>query len=520
MDRITSVADAVGRSRVGGAFWANDAETPSVETLVRGRSPDDVAAWAARQPRGQGPTLCWLPQRSAFAPTTAPPTNVLCVFGNRDPWAMLDHANQIWARPDDEIALLASSAGRTVFDLNSGDPVDADTGRRRLARRIAAFDYFDPYDGGRIDVLDWIAMLGRWRTQIDANRQIGAVTGIRGWKRAALRRILWSGRPVTFVREADAVTASGAKALGIWPSRVSPSLISAAASAQVPIARIEDGFVRSIGLGAHLHLPRSVVVDVSGIHYDPSRESDLERILARTDFSDDLLKRARKLAGRLVSGGITKYAAGSEDRIVLPPAARRVLVVGQVEDDLSVRLGGGGVTGNLDLLRRAREVETAAWIAYRPHPDVTAGLRRGHVRERDARVYADSVIGHGSMANLLDQIDCVHVLTSLTGFEALMRACEVVTHGQPFYAGWGLTTDLAPPIARRRRILTLEQLVAGTLILYPRYLDPDTGLPCPPEILIQRHTDAPRPRPGLLNRARMLQGRLLATGRRVAGVSA
>jgi len=33
---------------------------------------------------------------------------------------------------------------------------------------------------------------------------------------------------------------------------------------------------------------------------------------------------------------------------------------------------------------------------------------------------------------------------------------------------------------------TLDELVAATLLLYPRYLDPVTGLPCPPEILIER----------------------------------
>ena len=45
------------------------------------------------------------------------------------------------------------------------------------------------------------------------------------------------------------------------------------------------------------------------------------------------------------------------------------------------------------------------------------------------------------------------------------RGRRVATYGQPFYAGWGLTVDLAPP-ARRGRLLTLDELVAGVLLLF------------------------------------------------------
>ena len=97
-------------------------------------------------------------------------------------------------------------------------------------------------------------------------------------------------------------------------------------------------------------------------------------------------------------------------------------------------------------------------------------------------------------------------MTSLAGFEALLRGLRVVVYGRPFYAGWGLTTDL-PPFDRGRR-LSLDQLVAGALILYPRYLDPLTRLPCGPEILIERLDRPELWRPGPLVRARRLQGLL------------
>ena len=83
-------------------------------------------------------------------------------------------------------------------------------------------------------------------------------------------------------------------------------------------------------------------------------------------------------------------------------------------------------------------------------------------------------------------MDGVHVITSLAGFEALLRGKAVSTHGVPFYAGWGLTKDLSEVPARRTRRLSLDELVAGTLLLYPRYTDPVTRLPCSAELLVER----------------------------------
>jgi capsular polysaccharide export protein len=65
-----------------------------------------------------------------------------------------------------------------------------------------------------------------------------------------------------------------------------------------------------------------------------------------------------------------------------------------------------------------------------------------------------------------------------------MRGKKVVTHGMPFYAGWGLTEDAGMTrevAARRDRRLSLEELIAGTLILYPTYVSRETGRFITPE---------------------------------------
>jgi len=193
------------------------------------------------------------------------------------------------------------------------------------------------------------------------------------------------------------------------------------------------------------------------------------------------------------------------------PGRRLVLVPGQVEDDMSVLAGGGGLTSNLELLRRARALEPEAEIWFRPHPDVDAGHRKGAVPDIEILAHADRIVRGGGMAPLLDAVDAVHVLTSLTGFEALMRGRAVTCHGTPFYAGWGLTRDLAGVPARRARVLALDALVAAVLILYPRYLDPVTALPCPPEVLVGRMANASATnRHGWIAPLRRWQGRLMA----------
>jgi len=156
------------------------------------------------------------------------------------------------------------------------------------------------------------------------------------------------------------------------------------------------------------------------------------------------------------------------------------------------------------LLEAVRAADPDAYVIYKPHPDVLAGHRRGAVSEMAARRFADEIVHGGATAAWLAIADELHTMTSLAGFEALLRGRRVVVYGRPFYAGWGLTTDVEP--FDRGRRLSLAQLVAGTLILYPRYLDPLTRLPCGPEVVIDRLDNPDLWRPGPLVLARRLQG--------------
>lgn len=310
--------------------------------------------------------------------------------------------------------------------------------------------------------------------------------GVNWWSRA--NAILMADEPVEAAKHADDVlrAAASGRPVMVWASRMPPGLVEAAARGGARLTRIEDGFVRSPGLGAHFAPAYSLIFDDAGVYYDPTRASGLERLLATHVFDGALLDRAAALRQRLVAGAVSKYAVGRGPRPESPPGRARVLVVGQVADDASVRLGGGGVAGNLDLLERARAASPSAWIAYKPHPDVLRAGRKGHVSASDLSRVADAVWPDVAIADALDWAETVHVISSLAGFEALLRQKSVVVHGAPFYQGWGLTEDLGPTPARRGRALPLDALVAATLILYPRYLDPFERRPVEIEDLLAR----------------------------------
>ncbi|MEX5340073.1 capsular polysaccharide biosynthesis protein [Pseudomonas sp. I2] len=239
------------------------------------------------------------------------------------------------------------------------------------------------------------------------------------------------------------------------------------------INRVEDGFLRSVGLGAGKARPLSWVVDDLGIYYDATRPSRLERILATQAFDSDLLARAAALRLAICRAGLTKYNLPGAHWQRPADAHQVILVTGQVEGDASIRFGGNRIRSNLQLLRAVREANPQAWVLYKPHPEVLAGTRARGDDEAQTVHWCNEVIGDTPLQQLLEVVDEVHVLTSQSGFEALLRGVPVTTYGQPFYAGWGLTEDrdLDPQVqARRSRRLTLDELVAGTLLLYPTYV--------------------------------------------------
>lgn len=494
----TALFAEVRAARVGGDFWAEPARLAvRAPTVLRPVAPSEVESL-----RCNG--ALWIVPVGGKRWERALAGEVW--RAGVDPWSVLPDARRLVAHGNDEWVALARIAGVPVEVLSPGrfgaPGDDNETLDRLAANALCAAQWRDPFTGGLSSLEAVLDLLALWRGSLDVNRPIVAAIGMAWWKRTEIARFLWCpGRRLAIVRSDARALRIASKAhqaeegtpgsIAIWPSRASPSLIAGARGQGVPLVRVEDGFVRSVGLGVDLVPPSSVVVDVRGIHFDPQGPSDLEALLEGAEMPPRLLARAARLRAAIVKAGISKYSADTASPVPARQGGKRlVLVPGQVEDDMSVRAGGGGLSSNLELVRRVRALEPDAEIWFRPHPDVDAGHRKGKVPDAEILVHADRVVRGGGMAPLLDAVDSVHVLTSLTGFEALMKGREVTCHGTPFYAGWGLTRDLGVVPARRTRNLTLDALVAGVLILYPRYLDPVSGLPCPPEVLVSRMASA------------------------------
>lgn len=532
-----SLANTVVKARVGGTYWGAD-PTPMLDALgTRSlallrpgnlREAEQMLALA----HGWSLTPCLvMPTTAHWKSNLHAQVSALggvLLHDPVDPWPLLDRCDRVIVDGNDTVGFLALLAGKPVTCVQpgylSGRGLTHDVGftERKAPRSLAQLAdavlregtrYIDPFTGKSCSCEAVIELLQFWRTLCHQNRAVACCTGMALWKRHDISRFFHDGtRAVPFFAGTRRPTLHAKKvggAVAVWATRETLELAVETREAGVPLYRVEDGFIRSRGLGSDLYPPMSIVVDRRGIYYDPNSGSDLEGLLSTTAFDQSLLRRARFLRRMLVTHRITKY--GREDREadlpLLPQGRRSVLVPGQVTDDASLRLGGAGINCNLELLRRVRAVEPDAYIVFKPHPDVEAGHRPGSISDDDALRYADTIARTTSLAQWLEVVDAVHALTSLAGFEALLRGREVIVHGQPFYAGWGLTRDLAP-MSWRTRQLTLDELVAGTLLLYPRYLDPQTGLPCPPEVLVHRFTQRSRQAPSALTRLRQWQGRM------------
>lgn len=322
--------------------------------------------------------------------------------------------------------------------------------------------------------------------------------GIQAWKRPHMKRAFGQVRRMKFARS----PASAARRAAREGRKV---LVWGMAAAPEGAVRVEDGFLRSRGLGAELVPPLSLVLDDLGIYYDPSRPSRLDRLVAESgDLPVAEIRRSERLVAAIRARSLSKYNIDGP----LPPIPEnrpRILVVGQVEDDASILLGAGDIKTNHDLLKAARLARPDATILWKPHPDVEAGLRAGEVSDSDVGELADAVLHQADPIAAIEAVDEVWTMTSTLGLEALLRGKPVTCLGLPFYAGWGLTEDRLPRPPQRKHGITLAGLAHACLIGYPRYFDPATGVPLSPEqaveLLAAQRGSPIRTRPaGRLNR--------------------
>ncbi|MFG6668717.1 capsular polysaccharide biosynthesis protein [Halomonas sp. HNIBRBA4712] len=433
-----------------------------------------------------------------------------------NPWALFDRVDTVYVVTS-QLGFEALLAGKTVHCF--GLPFYAGWGltrdqlacpRRTVKRRLeevfaAAYlhycRYVNPYTGEPSTLEATIALIGDQRRQQERLRGSWRACGFSHWKRGFVGDFLGPATRVDFQKTLPNDNTPETSHLLVWSSRIDEPFKQRHRALMPAIWRMEDGFIRSVGLGVDLARPLSLVIDRQGIYYDPSQPSDLETLLNESDFSQTELTRAAHLKKRLVALKLSKYNVQGKAAFELPAGAFTVLVPGQVESDASIATGSPRVSTNSALLKAVRRACPDAFILYKAHPDVLSGARVGKLDKEAATLY-DLDASDLEISTLLERVDAVHTMSSLAGFEALLRGCQVTTYGLPFYAGWGLTTDTMR-CKRRTRRLSLDALVAGTLIRYPSYVDPRTRQLCNAETVVTLLEQARTRSPALRLRQRL-----------------
>ncbi|ELE3419340.1 capsular polysaccharide biosynthesis protein, partial [Campylobacter jejuni] len=366
------------------------------------------------------------------------------------------------------------------------------------AAYILYSEYFNPYLNQKSNIFDTIQTLAKYKDIEKANSNRLFMLGFTLWKRYFIRPFFKAkDNKIIFLNSLKSLARYKLKEndkFFIWGKRIDynalkTTLIKKAQDENLlhfipKISLVEDGFIRSISLGSDLTRPFSLNVDDKGLYIDPNKASKLEELLQNEIFDENMLNRAKNIIKILLENRFSKYNGLKHENLKINAkiGQKIILIPAQVEDDVSMILGGFGLS-TLDLLKEVRAKNQDAYIIFKPHPDVLSGNRVGLKDETLILEFCDEIVKDCSIDSAIKIADEIHTITSTSGFDALLRAKKVFTYGMPFYAGWDLTKDKYR-CERRTRKLSLEELVAGALIIYPRYINPKTKTLCEIEVCL------------------------------------
>lgn len=248
-----------------------------------------------------------------------------------------------------------------------------------------------------------------------------------------------------------------------------------------PVVILEEGFIRSLSTGVASEPALSVIIDDTTAHYDATRQSGLERVLEHGRVLNNI-ERRRALAAirKIVEARISRYNHAPDVPLqVGRPGRAKLLVIDQ-------RYGNESVEFGLADERTFDRMVKDALAGYPEHDIIVSGYvdpsgrgKRGYFEKSLPQVPArdrDRVFFIQEESNpyaLIDLAEIVFVVSSLTGFEALMAGRQVHCYGAPFYAGWGLTVDHCAT-GRRSRKRAIEDVFHFAYIEASRYVNPQT----------------------------------------------
>ena len=248
-------------------------------------------------------------------------------------------------------------------------------------------------------------------------------------------------------------------------------------------AFMADGFLFS-SFGSPKE-PLSLIIDYNGPYYDPKAYSDLEYLLSNENFTEH----EKKLSEHFLDSLRVTYAqkarleeVGNLAAIKRDAGSKKIIFVpGQAEDDDLTFVGGHmAINNDYHFLKTICEQNENSFIVYKPH--------HNHKTKTNSEVSKEGIISlnaiagqkknklviedNASISHCIDYCTEVHINNHDCGLEAIIKGKKVITYGNPFYSGYGLTEDKQHSL-RPKRNLTVHELALGTYMLYPRYKVPE-----------------------------------------------
>ena len=217
----------------------------------------------------------------------------------------------------------------------------------------------------------------------------------------------------------------------IWGYKAPQYFIDYLREQDLDVFFLEDGFIRSGPEDDSSTPPLSIVMDSQAPYFDTTRPNDLTDLIANFNFEQDNYDEvlAQEMLDYYISHRVSKYNHQPYvDVIPLygPKRKERILVLGQVPHDDSLKYGGGTGITLLDVVNKALEDNPNAQIIVKPHPmTLDDPTIVSALTELDCLILTQSI----HLVDALETIDHVYTITSLGGFEALLRGKKVTVLG-------------------------------------------------------------------------------------------
>ena len=326
--------------------------------------------------------------------------------------------------------------------------------------------------------------------KIDYNKYNYPITLSQTESITRLHKIIFNGKlqiikDTQLPKEADLLVLHGINLKG-------QHLAIQAATRKIPILFAEDGFIRSIvplsvkNVDLIYNQSHSTILDDKGIYINAFGTSNIEMILnSDIKLSNEQILRTKNIIKLIKDNKISKYNHQPILNLDIGnPKHKKVLVIDQVYNDKSIKLGWANEKVFKDMLLAAINENPGADILVKTHPDKRDNCIRGYLTDVEPKDNVYKVDFAINPISMLEQVDKVYVCTSQMGFEALMCGKEVHIFGMPFYAGWGVTNDRQTN-PRRIKKRSLEEIFYAAYIMCTKYVSYKTNSVCEIEQTIE-----------------------------------